>query len=309
MPLDPQARDILAKLGLDRNVDLDAPDPDTLRHGYEALAALQPVEPIAACEDLKIAGPGGELPLRIYRPEPNARRPAVLYFHGGGWVTGSIATHDGTCRKLANATGCTVVSVGYRLAPEARFPAAPEDCYAALCWVAAQGDSLGIDPTRLAVAGDSAGGNLAAVVPLIARERGGPILRHQLLIYPITDHDFETPSYRENASGFLLSRELMIWFWDRYLTEPAQATHPWASPLRERDLAGLPRATVITAELDPLRDEGETYASRLQRAGVPTQQTRYDGMFHGFFSMSDGLDAGRRALAEASDRLRRDLES
>jgi acetyl esterase len=197
-----------------------------------------------------------------------------------------------------------VVSVDYRLAPEAKFPAAPEDCYAALLWSATHAQSLGVDPSRVAVAGDSAGGNLAAVVALLAKERGGPALVHQLLVYPVTNFDLDTSSYLENADGYLLTRDMMRWFWNHYLARPEDGAHPMASPLRARDLGGLPPATVLSAEFDPLRDEGEAYAARLREAGVPTELRRYDGMIHGFFGMTARIDRAREAAHDAARTLR-----
>ena len=309
MPLDPQARAVLEQLSLDIAIDPAQLDPQTMRAGYELLSGTQSRDPVGAVEDRTIPGPAGEIPIRIFRPAGDAAPPGLVYFHGGGWVAGSIETHDGTCRKLCNAAGCTVVSVGYRLAPEAKFPAAAEDAYAALNWVAAHGSQIGVDPERLAVGGDSAGGNLATVTTLMARERGGPALRHQLLIYPVTDRDFETGSYRENAEGYVLSRALMIWFWEHYFANESDARNAYAAPLQALDLSGLPPALVITAELDPLRDEGEAYAERLRAAGVPTVCTRYDGMFHGFFSMSDAIDRSKQALGQAAESLRKAFAS
>jgi acetyl esterase len=264
---------------------------------------------VAAVKDLEVPGPAGQVPVRVYRPSEQPDLPVLVYFHGGGWAICSIETHDVTCRELANGAGCVVVSVGYRLAPEHRFPAAPEDCYAALGWAARHAASLGGDPGRIAVGGDSAGGNLAAVVALLARERGGPRLRHQLLVYPVTDHAFDTSSYRENAEGPLLTQEMMRGFWDLYLAREEDGRHPHASPLRAQDLSGLPPAHVITAEYDPLRDEGEAYARRLAAAGVPVVQRRYDGMIHGFFGFTAMIDRAGEAVAEAARELRRAFEA
>jgi acetyl esterase len=228
----------------------------------------------------------------------------VVYYHGGGWVLGDLETHDATCRRLANASDCIVVAVDYRLAPEHKFPAAVEDCYAAALWAAENAASLGVDAARVAVAGDSAGGNLAAVVSLLAKQRGGPPLAHQALIYPVTDFDFQRPSYQENAEGYLLTRQAMEWFWRQYLNDDAEGADPLASPLRAPDLRGLPPATVITAEYDPLRDEGEVYAERLAQAGVPTTCVRYLGQIHGFISLEHLLPAGRQALLALGATLR-----
>jgi acetyl esterase len=196
-----------------------------------------------------------------------------------------------------------VVSVDYRLAPEARFPAPLEDCYAATRWAAENGSANDIDPSRIAVGGASAGSNLAAAVCLMARDRGGPSLAFQLLVYPVTDRNFGTGSYQENGEGYGLSKDGMSWYWDQYLSSPSDASNPYAAPLQATDLSGLPAALVITAEYDPLRDEGEAYAHSLQAAGVPTICTRYDGMTHGFFNNYDVIDKGKEAISQASSAL------
>lgn len=259
----------------------------------------QPV-PVASVVDRTIPGPAGELPIRVYTPEGPGPFPALVYFHGGGFVVGSLASGDPTCRALCHGASCVVVSVEYRLAPEHKFPAATDDCLAATRWLAAHAAELNADPARLAVAGESSGGNLAAVTALRLRDEGGPALRGQLLIYPVADyHTPPTPSYIANADGYLLTRAMMVWFWGHYLSDAGEANHPHAAPLRAPDLSGLPAALVITAEFDPLRDEGERYAERLQQAGVPTQLARYDGMIHGFLLLSELFDEGRQAMEEA----------
>jgi acetyl esterase len=306
MPLDPQARTFLDQFP--PMPDFDSIPLDALRAGF-AQGVLSPgePEPVAHVENRTIPGPDGEIGVRIYRPASRAKLPALVYFHGGGFVLCNLDTHDGTCRSLANGAGAVVVSVDYRLAPEHRFPAAPEDCYAAAQWVSRNAAEIGADPTRIAVGGDSAGGNLAAVVALMARDRGAPPLRFQLLIYPVTDFAFDTASYRDNAEGYFLTTGMMKWFWSQYLADPAAGAQAYASPLRARDLRGLPPALCITAGYDPLRDEGEAYACRLADAGVAATTSRYDGMFHGFFGMQAQLDAAKRAVAEASDALRKGL--
>jgi acetyl esterase len=263
-----------------------------------------PEIPLAAIEDRTLPGPAGEIPVRVYRPSTEETLPALVFFHGGGWVIGSLESHDPTCRELAQRTGCAVVAVDYRLAPEHRHPAAADDCYAALCGVASRAGELGVDAERLAVGGDSAGGNLAAVTALLARERSGPRLAFQLLVYPVTDADFTRASYEENAEGYLLTRAAMQWFWDHYAPDPGTRAAPTAAPLRAPDLRGLPPALVQTAEFDPLRDEGEAYAARLREAGVPVTVSRYDGMIHGFFAMTALVDGARRAMDEAAAALR-----
>lgn len=275
------------------------------RKAFERLRLPIPAEPVAHVENRTIPGPAGAVPVRIYRAADIATpAPALVYFHGGGWVIGDLDSHDNFCRALANRTDAVVVSVDYRLAPEHRYPAAAEDCYAATRWVAEYGAAIGVDGARIAVAGDSAGGNLAAVVALLARDRGGPSLRHQVLIYPVADHDFETPSYRDNATGYLLTRASMQWFWNHYVPDETQRGEVHASPLRAEKLVGLPAATVITAEYDPLRDEGEAYGARLREAGVATVATRYDGQVHGFVSLFEVFDQGKLAIEQIASALR-----
>ena len=268
-------------------------------------------EPVGSVEEFAVPGPGGPLTLRVHRPAaeavPDGPLPALLYLFGGGWTLGSLDTGDAICRRLTNAVGCVTFSADYRLAPEHPFPAAVHDVAAAAEWIAEHAAGLGIDPGRLAVAGDSAGGNLAAALTLIARERGGPALRHQLLVYPNTDHGADTPSVREHDDPLLFNRRSVAWYWGHYLADPADGADPLASPLRAPSLAGLPPATVITAEYDPLRDEGELYAEALRAAGVPVEARRYEGMPHGFFAMAGVLDDGRDAQRYAAERLREAL--
>jgi acetyl esterase len=304
MPLDPGLKLVLDQLAANPGPQLHELPVAQARAFFDQMQLPRPEVKVAEVSDRKIPGPGGEIPVRIYRPEGRAPFPALVYFHGGGWVIGGIETHDGSCRDLANRIGCVVVSVEYRLAPESRFPAAAEDCYAATQWVAAHAAELGVDAKRIAVGGDSAGGNLAAVVALMARDRRGPALRHQLLIYPVTDADFSRASYRENAEGYLLTTKAMEWFWGHYVPDRAQRTEAYAAPLRAKDLAGLPPAFVLTAEYDPLRDEGEAYARRLEQAGVPTVLKRYAGAIHGFFAMGLLAQVGRDAVEDAAAAVR-----
>ncbi|MET9530898.1 alpha/beta hydrolase [Streptomyces sp. NPDC006649] len=261
-------------------------------------------EPVARVIDTSMDGPAGPLPLRIYRPDAEGPLPVLVYFFGGGWTLGSLDTGDAICRSLTNSAGCLTVAVGYRLAPEHKFPAAPDDCFAAVRWAAEHAGQYGGDAARLAVGGDSAGGNLAAAVTLMARDAGGPDLRAQLLVYPNTDCLADTPSRRENTDPLLFNDKSVRWYWDNYLATPEDGTHPLASPLRAADHSALPPALVITAEHDPLRDEGESYARRLRDSGVPVEVTRYPGTAHGFFAMAGTLDAGRAALAQAAAHLR-----
>jgi len=277
-----------------------------LRGRLAATRVALPVDEVAKVEDRTIAGPDGDaLPIRIYWPAVGGQvRPIVVFFHGGGWVICDLDTHDGAVRSLVNQTGAIFVSVDYRLAPEHKFPAAPEDCYAALVWVRDNAASIGGDAGRLAVAGDSAGGNLAAVVALMAKERGGPSLAFQLLVYPCTDMDpSRWASMSDNATGYSLTTEATEWFYGQYV-DAAERTNPLVAPIRAEDLSGLPPALVITAEFDPLRDEGEAYAARLRDAGVAVEATRYDGVIHGFFSMTAALDRAKDAQAQAATALR-----
>ena len=304
MALDPGLKIVLDQLAANPGPQLHELPVAQARAFFDQMQLPRPEVKVAEVSDRRIPGPAGEIPVRIYRPEGKAPFPALVYFHGGGWVIGSLETHDGSCRDLANRIGCVVVSVDYRLAPEARYPAAAEDCFAATKWVAENARALGVDAARIGIGGDSAGGNLTAVVALMARDRGGPALRHQLLIYPVTDADFSRPSYRENAEGYLLTTKAMEWFWGHYAPDPGQRREPYAAPLRARDLAGLPPAFVITAEYDPLRDEGEAYAERLRQAGVPTALRRYDGAIHGFFAMGVLAQVARDAVEDAAAALR-----
>ncbi len=264
---------------------------------------------VAETHDLSILGPEGDVPLRIYRPSADGALPVLLWFHGGGFVLGDVESDDALCRVLANEADCLVVSVDYRLAPEHPFPAAPKDCYAALRWTAEYVAEFGGDPSRVAVGGGSAGGNLAAVTALQARDRGGPSLVHQLLVYPITAAE-TLPARRENAEGYGLTDEDVRWFEEQYVRDAVDAAHPYAYPLRANDLSGLPAATVLTAEFDPLRDDGVRYARRLDAAGVETTHRNYDDAIHGFFGMvSDpDLDRAREAIADAAADLGRSFE-
>jgi acetyl esterase len=253
--------------------------------------------------DTTLPGPDGALPVRVYRPSEDRPLPVLAYFFGGGWALGSIDTADAISRALANAAGCLVVTVGYRLAPENPFPAAVRDCAAAVGWIAAHADELGADPARIAVGGDSAGGNLAASVSLLAREAGQPLVG-QLLVYPNTDQESDDESMRDFDDPWLFNNRSVAWYRGHYLADPADAANPLASPLRAKNLGGLPPALVITAEYDPLRDQGERYAARLNAEGTPAVLHRYDGMIHGFFAMSGLVDDARLAVEQAAAALR-----
>ena len=301
MPLDPQAKAFLDQIASMGGPPLHALPVADARALMAAMAGISgtPDLPLAKVENRTIPGPAGQIPVRVYTPNGTGPFGLLVFFHGGGWVIGSLDTHDGTCRELAHGAGCVVMSVDYRLAPEHKFPAGPEDCYAATVWAAANARDLGADPAKIAVGGDSAGGNLTCVVALMARDKGGPQLCFQLPIYPATSHALDMPSYVENATGYLLETDAMVWFWGHDLANKADGEHPYASPLRANDLTGLPPAFVVTAEFDPLRDEGERYAKRLQEAGVPTTLQRFDGMIHGFFGMSGIMDKAKTAIADA----------
>lgn len=262
--------------------------------GKPMYVPLSQLPPVGAVEDRTIPGSAGSIPVRIYSPTGAGPFAAIVFFHGGGFVLGDLDQYNPTCVGLVLATGCKVISVDYRRAPEHKFPAAPEDCYAATQWVANNAAQLHIDPQRISVAGDSAGGNLAAAVTLMARDRNGPALHKQILVYPVTEYFSEgqaTPhsSYVENAEGYMLTAQAMDHFWHLYLASVGDATNPYASPLRAKDLSGLPPALILTAEYDPLREEGERYAERLREAGVPVTLQRFDGMIHGFWGLMESV--------------------
>ena len=306
MPLDPQAQKVVDAMAALNLKPVEESTPAEARENMKSrTAALGPVENVAAVTEHRVPVAGGDIALRLYSPGGAGPHAALVFYHGGGWVIGDLDTHDGSCRTLANAARCMVASVDYRLAPEHRYPVAAEDSYAAFQWVLGHAGALGIDPRRVAVGGDSAGGNLAAVVSLMARDRGTPLPVFQSLVYPVTDYNLDTPSYRDNATGYVLTREGMRWFFRHYLAREEQGREPYASPLRAPSLAGLPPALVLTAECDPLRDEGEAYAARLRDAGVAVTVTRYDGMFHGFLRMTNILDKARAARDEIAGALRK----
>jgi acetyl esterase len=304
MPLNPQAEQVRQ-----RRIAAGTPPlyTQTLAEARAAdLADIQAGsgkrEPVHQVEDRQFPASGGPIPLRLYRPAGSGPLPVLVYFFGGGWTLGQIETCDALCRRLTNQVGCLTVAVGYRLAPEHKFPAAVTDCHEAVCWLAALSAELDLDPNRIVVGGDSAGGNLAAAVSLLVRDRGGPALAGQLLVYPNTQYGADTPSMRFDDPA-LFNRRSVAWYWQHYLASPADGGNPLASPLLAADLSGLPPALVITAEYDPLRDEGEAYAGRLAEAGVPVEQRRYEGVMHGFFTMSGVLDDAEHALRQAADFL------
>jgi acetyl esterase len=275
-------------------------------HDLETAEMSGPGEEVAEVREVSVPGPGGPIRVRLYRPLDDRPLPLVAYLHGGGWVMGTIDAFDPLCRALANASGALIASIDYRLAPEHPFPAAPDDARAAVRWLAANAEELGADPARLGIAGDSAGGNIAAVTARRLRDEGGPPLRFQALIYPACDSALDTPSYRENGSGFGLDPESVKRYWQLYL-DGADGRQPDASPLQAPDLAGLPPAFVLTVHHDVLRDEGESYARALEAAGVPVTLRRYDGAVHGFFRWLARAELARRAVAEVGAALRAGL--
>jgi acetyl esterase len=271
------------------------------RGQLEALAAMRDGEDVANVENFDIGGPEGpegSLPVRVYYPDAEAPHPTLVYFHGGGYVLGSLDTHDALCRALTNAAECAVVSVDYRLAPEHPFPAAVEDAYFAVEWVADHGASVGLDPDRIAVGGDSAGGNLSAAVTLATQDRNGPALAHQTLVYPAVDSPVtdEYDSYEENAEGYFLERDGMEWFLDRYVDDDVHLRNEYFAPLLASDHSGVPPASIVTAGFDPLRDEGQAYAEKLRAAGVDVSTHHFEDMIHGFLSMVDMVDAADDAV-------------
>jgi acetyl esterase len=304
MPVDPQIQTLLTLRAALPELHTLSVEAARIQFAARDFPGLREPE-VASAVNRDMQGPAGSMGLRIYTPLGEGPFPLIVFFHGSGFVVCSLDTHDGMCRNLCAGTGCLVVSVDYRLAPEHKFPAAPDDCLAATRWAVANAGGLGADPGRVLVAGDSAGANLAAVTALRIRDEGGPRLLGQLLIYPVTDYyEPGTPSMVENAEGFGLTRAGMIWFWNHYLADASHGKHPHASPFRAADLAGLPPALVVTAEYDPLRDEGESYAERLLQAGVPTEMKRWDGMNHGFFFWPGVVDRAGDAMDEACEWVR-----
>jgi acetyl esterase/lipase len=311
MPLDPAAKnllDLLVAAGRPKVWQIGAVEG---REGLRKLAQAADAKdvPIGRIEDGEWPGPAGALAYRSYTPVDAAGEPlpALLYFHGGGFVIGDLDTHDGLCRLLANASGCRVISVAYRLAPEHKFPAAVEDACAAACWVADHARALGIDPGRIAIGGDSAGANLAAVVCQLAKQAGGPRLALQLLLYPATDSAAETASRRALAEGYLLEKKSMEWFFQQYVEPGTDPKDPRLSPLLAPDLSGLPPAHIHTAEFDPLRDEGKAYADKLAAAGVPVEYTYHPGMIHHFFCLAGAIPYARTAIANAGAAIKQAL--
>ena len=300
MTLHPDARQFLDVIAESGAPPLTSMTPDEARAGSAFFIELIGAGPdVAVVRDIEIPGPGGTIPARVYKPVPDPVG-TVVYYHGGGWVLGCLDEFDAVCQALAVASGARVVSVDYRLAPEHRFPAAIDDAFAALVRVAARHPE---EP--IVVAGDSAGGNLAAVAALRAREAGGPEIALQVLVYPVVDCDLTRPSYVEcSGSDLFLNTAEMVWFWDHYVPDPADREHPHVSPIRASDLAGLPPAYVVVAEHDPLRDESLAYAAALESAGVPVTVARYDDQIHAFFWLVNVMESADRAITEAGAAIR-----
>jgi acetyl esterase len=305
LPVDPQIQQML-----DAMAAMDAPPasqstPEQVRESFRTLVAFGGPPAEVEVADRVAPGPAGPVPVRVYTPEGTGPFPTLLWFHGGGYVIGDLDTADSAARGLCTGAGAVVVSVDYRLAPEHKAPAAVDDCWAATLWVAANPGEVGADPDRIAVGGDSAGGGIAALVALRAREAGTPRLVHQLLVYPYVDLAGTSPSVDENGTGYFLDKDTLEWFAAHYTDgSPYGLADPMVSPLYAESLEGLAPATVMTAEYDPLRDEGEAYAKRLVDAGVPVELIRYDGMIHGFFQLALVTPVADEALKAGADALR-----
>jgi len=305
LELDNDLRRIMVKLekdGIPSTSDLTVADARRLSREMDRKLAGPSIN-IASVRNFCITTTEAKIPVRAYSNATHEHLPVLLFFHGGGWVIGDLESRDWFCRYLAKAVECVVYSVDYRLAPENKFPTPAEDCYQVTKWIVENCDAEGIGPNCVAVSGESAGANLATVVCLMARDRGGPTIFYQLLLYPVTNHAFNTQSYRDCASGYFLTTEDMKWYWNHYLREQDDGNDPYASPLAAKDLSGLPPALVVTAGFDPLRDEGEAYAERLKEADGATRISRYDSMIHGFLDFPE-LQQTKAAIDEIAAELR-----
>ena len=277
---------------------------DICRETFRNLHRIREDLVVGTVEDVQLRVEAGSIAGRFYVPNCSGPHPLIVYFHGGGWVIGDLDTADEQCRELCLGTNAAVLSVDYRRAPEHCFPVGAEDAYAGLLWAVGNSRELNLDESRVAVAGDSAGGNLAAVVCMMSRDRGGPLLKFQLLVYPVTDgRSFDTASYVENAVGFMLTAEVMEWFWDKYVPNHMDRRNPYASPLASPDLSNLPPALILTAEYDPLRDEGAAYCARLRETGLSAELIQYDGFIHGFFEHTGQIPATRQAMTDACEAI------
>jgi acetyl esterase len=306
MALDPQAQGILDKtkaLGL-KPVYLLPVDEARVRM-EAAFRNPYPPEVLESVEDVNMPAPVRDLKLRIYRPSENRGLGCLVFIHGGGWTVNSLDTHDFVCRRLSKGANCVVISVDHRRSPEFKYPAALEDAYAAVQWAFSNGDRLGWNPAKVAVGGDSSGGTLATTAAMLNRDRGGPKIAFQLLIYPVTDYYLpETPSYKERGTGYSVDRAFMIWSWNNYLLPDANLNDPYLCPLRASDLSGMPPTLIATAEYDPLRDEGKEYAKRLEAAGNKVELWHHDDQMHGFILQTRTIDRARKTLEEICNRLR-----
>ncbi len=310
MTLKPEIKNLLDQFAAFKAAGAKSIEQMSVQENRDGLGAFYSgvvgdVQEVAKVEDVTIPVDEGEITLRLYTPEGKGPFPVLVYYHGGGWALGDLEVIDPILRSVTNATNSLVVSVDYRLSPEYKFPIPVEDCYTATKWVEDNIASYNGDPRHIAVAGDSAGGNLAAVVPLMAKERGGPNIGLQILLYPVTDFSFDTQSYIDNGKDHYLETTAMHWFADQYLNDENEKLNPYAAPLQAKDLSGLPPALVITAEYDVLRDEGEAYAKRLAAAGVQVEQTRYEGQIHGFFWMPVITNDANRALEQINNALQK----
>jgi acetyl esterase len=305
--LKPEIADFIAQLTVANPKALADTTPYDIR--TSAMEKWAPVylgkaEPLKSIEHKYFSGPSADLPIAIYRPEGAGLLPAIVMFHGGGWVAGNLQLNAVQHQLMATDTGAVVISVNYQKAPEHKFPIPLDDCFATLEWVSANAKALGINPDLIGVAGDSAGGNLAAAVALRARDEKGPKVAFQILIYPATDHNFDYPSMIENSPNYLLSSEAMRWYWDQYVNSPEDYKNPYVIPMVSSDLSGLPPAIIITAEYDPLLDEGEAFAKRLKSAGNSVVLHRYEGVIHGFMLMQGFLTDARDASKKIGEELR-----
>jgi acetyl esterase len=309
--IDPEARaylDHMASLGVPTLAEQGAVEARRLNN-LRAPSLAGELEEVALIEDGRLPGPGGQIPFRLYSPAPDRTLPALLYVHGGGWVVGDLDTHDSVCRALARRAECVVLALDYRLAPENPFPAAVDDVWAGLNWLRDHAAEVGADAGRIAVGGDSSGGNLSAVLAQRARDRDGPKLAAQVLIYPVTDCDFETASYRDAATGYGLTRDSMLWYWNQYLPDEARRVSPEASPLRAADFSGLPPALVITCKLDPLASEGAAYADALRSVGVRVEHVHEPDMIHAYIRMAGVISRARKSWDDCARFLRREFQA
>ncbi len=308
MPLAAEYEAMLAELAATPGPALHEMSPAQSREMYRMMRPPNPELIVGNVEDRAIDGPAGAIPIRIYTPVGSGPFGILINFHGGGWVIGDLDTADAVCRDFCTSANCIVVSVDYRMAPEHPYPAAVVDSYAATCWVADNAESLGGNG-KLAVGGESAGGNLAAVVALKARDEAGPAIDFQLLAYPVVDADLSLASYRENGEGYLLTTDTMAWFWDHYCPDHGKRAQWEASPMQAENHAGLPPALIVTAEFDPLRDEGEAYAATLKAAGVDAQAIRFDGLIHDFLATAQLFPVSREAFDRVAGLLSEKLSS